>query len=199
MYTCRPLVPYFKYVILFLIIYTNQISAKEPLVIGLGEKLSSSEIKLYNMTIFPNGKNLPDGFGTAAKGKEVFKQCRVCHGDKGIEGPAARLVGSNGWGSFSDPLRILRIKKYPILLISVGSTWPYATSIFDYIRRAMPHYDPKSLTDKEVYEVTAYILYLNGLISKDYTLDRKSILKVKMPGKDRSYIQDKKIRDILRK
>ena len=154
---------------------------------NFGELLPESEIQKYNITIFPDGTNLPVGQGSVREGKHLYKnKCTMCHGDEGIEGPAARLAGSDGWISFSDPLRILRIKKYPVLLISVGGLWPNATSIFDYIRRAMPHYAPKSLTDDEVYALTAYVLYLNDLVEVETFLDKSSILEVTMPGEARS-------------
>mgnify|MGYP000157645641 CR=1 FL=1 len=153
----------------------------------LGEVLSSVEVSAYDITIFPNGKNLPEGKGSVMQGQRLYQsRCMMCHGEDGDEGPAARLRGSDGWFSFSDPLRILRIDKYPILLISVGSLWPYATSIFDYTRRAMPHYAPKSLSNDEVYALTAYILYLNDLIAEDTVLDKKTILDISMPGQQRS-------------
>ncbi len=153
----------------------------------LGEVLSSVEVSSYDITIFPNGKNLPKGKGSVMQGQRLYQsRCMMCHGEDGDEGPAARLRGSDGWFSFSDPLRILRIDKYPILLISVGSLWPYATSIFDYTRRAMPHYAPKSLSNDEVYALTAYILYLNDLIAEDTVLDKKTILDISMPGQQRS-------------
>ena len=125
-------------------------SANESIT-QLGMALSEAEINKYSITIFPNGTNLPFGQGSVQEGEALYEnQCMMCHGEEGIEGPAARLAGSDGWFSFSDPLRVLRIKEYPILLISVGGLWPHATSIFDYVRRAMPHYAPKSLTDHEV-------------------------------------------------
>lgn len=118
---------------------------------GLGTPLRESEIEKYAITVFPDGTGLPLGQGTVLQGAQLYKeQCMMCHGEKGIEGPAARLAGSDGWFSMSDPLRILRIKKYPILLISVGAMWPYATTIFDYTRRAMPHGSSKSLSRKSV-------------------------------------------------
>ncbi|MDX5299664.1 MAG: cytochrome c, partial [Gammaproteobacteria bacterium] len=110
----------------------------------------------------------------------------LCHGEDGIEGPAARLAGSDGFFSLSDPLRILRINQYPLLVLSVGAQWPYATSVFDYTRRAMPHHAPKSLSDEEVYALTAYLLYLNGLVEKNAVLDAESLPRVTMPGLERS-------------
>lgn len=154
--------------------------------IHLAKPLSENEIAPFNITIFPNGKNLPEGSGGVVEGKALYKnRCALCHGEQGIEGPAARLAGSDGWFSLSDPLRILRIEKYPVLLISVGSLWPHASSILDYIRRAMPHYNPKSLTNNESYALTAYILYLNGIIEDDQWLNKTNITEINMPAQHR--------------
>ncbi len=167
---------------------TREIKKKVP-VTNLGVAITAQEIARYDITVFPNGKNLPLGQGSVKQGGQLYKtQCAMCHGKTGIEGPAARLAGSDGWFSMSDPLRILRIKDYPILLISVGGLWPHATSIFDYVRRAMPHYAPKSLNNNESYALTAYILYLNDLVDKDIVLDKNNILSVTMPAKARNYV-----------
>ena len=150
---------------------------------NLGKPLSQSEIEKYAITVSPDGKHLPKGQGSVANGRELYNnQCMMCHGESGIEGPAARLAGTNGWISFSDPLRILRIKEYPILLISVGGMWPYASSIYDYIRRAMPHFSPKSLSNNQVYSLTAYLLFLNELVDEKAILNKHSLLKIKMPS-----------------
>jgi len=161
----------------------------DNLTIQLAKPLLENEIKPFEITVFPNGKNLPTGQGSVLQGGTLYKnQCLMCHGEQGIEGPAARLAGSDGWFSFSDPLRVLRIDKYPILLISVGGLWPHATSIFDYIRRAMPHYAPKSLSDDDSYALTAYVLYLNEIIAEDVVLDKDTIMQVTMPGLERSVL-----------
>jgi len=161
----------------------------DNLTIQLARPLLEKEIKSFEITVFPDGKNLPTGQGSVLQGKALYKiQCLMCHGEQGIEGPAARLAGSDGWFSFSDPLRVLRIDKYPILLISVGGLWPHATSIFDYIRRAMPHYAPKSLSDNDSYALTAYVLYLNEIIGEEVVLDKNTIMQVTMPGLERSVL-----------
>lgn len=169
-----------------ILLISTDARAKEPQT-NLGEALTSHELKPYDITIFPNGKNLPKGQGSVLQGKLLYKnKCSMCHGKTGIEGPAARLVGSDGLFSWTDPLRILRIKDSPMLVLSVGGMWPYATTIFDYTRRAMPHYAPKSLSNEEVYALTAYILYRNNLIDKDATLNKDNILTIEMPAKKRS-------------
>lgn len=154
---------------------------------ALGTPLSQNEIDRWSITIFPDGRNLPAGSGTARDGATLYNDtCAACHGPGGKEGPASRLVGSDGFFSFSDPLRILRIRKNPLLLVSVGGQWPYATTIFDYIRRAMPPAAPKSLDGDEVYALTAYILYLNGITDKETRLDARTLPQIVMPGRDRS-------------
>lgn len=156
---------------------------------GFGVPLKPSEIAPYDITVFPDGRNLPLGRGSVADGAILYRaQCAYCHGEKGIEGPAARLAGSDGFFGWSDPLRILRIQKYPVLILSVGARWPHATSIFDYIRRAMPHSAPKSLTTDQVYAATAYLLYLNQLLDADAAIDERSLPKVKMPAAGKTYL-----------
>lgn len=157
--------------------------AQTPTLIGLGLPLEAAQIERYAITIFPDGRNLPPGQGSVAQGAKLYaEQCALCHGTKGIEGPAARLAGSEGFIGWSDPFRFLRIMKYPLLVQSVGARWPYATSLFDYVRRAMPHYAPKSLLDDEVYAITAHLLHLNDLVELDAVMSRETLPKVTMPG-----------------
>lgn len=167
--------------------FLTQVAQARTLAPALGMPLGEDEIERFSITVFPDGRNLPPGQGSVSQGRRLFQnQCAMCHGANGIEGPASRLAGSDGFFSLSDPLRILRIRKHPRLMLSVGAQWPYATSIFDYVRRAMPHYAPKSLKDDEVYALTAFILYLNRLIEDDATIDRASFPKVIMPGLSRT-------------
>lgn len=154
-----------------------------PLTIGLGQPLPQAQIDRFSITIFPDGRNLPPGQGSVAQGASLYQaQCAACHGDVGIEGPAARLAGSDGFFGWSDPLRVLRIRKYPLLVVSVGARWPYATTLFDYVRRAMPHHAPKSLTDDAVYALTAHLLHLNDLVPSTAVMNREALLRVTMPG-----------------
>ena len=161
--------------------------AAPPHVIGLGQALSPADIDRYAITVFPNGRNLPAGRGSVEQGARLYAMhCAACHGAKGIEGPAARLVGSDGFIGWSDPLRPLRVRKYPLQVLSVGAMWPYATTVFDYVRRGMPMHAPKSLTDDEVYAVTAHLLHWNGLVNANAVLDKESLPQVVMPGRDRT-------------
>lgn len=187
LYCCRMKNGLIGMLIVLALVQTTAVAGERTSVTNLGEPLSATEVSAYEITVFPSGKNLPIGKGTVIQGEKLYQsRCMMCHGKDGDEGPAARLKGNDGWFSFLDPLRILRIDKYPILLISVGSLWPYATSIFDYTRRAMPHHAPKSLNNDEVYALTAYILYLNDLIEKGGVLNEKTILDIAMPGEQRS-------------
>jgi cytochrome c len=155
----------------------------QPAQPAFGVPLGEAEINRWSITVFPDGRNLPAGNGTARAGAELYRdQCASCHGDGGREGPAARLVGDDGLFSLRDPLRILRIRDHPLLVLSVGGLWPYATTVFDCIRRAMPHFAPKSLRASEIYALTAYILHLNGLLDEDAVLDAATLTRIVMPG-----------------
>ena len=140
--------------------------------IGIGKPISENQIRLWNIDIGPNGEGLPPGSGTVALGEVLYQQqCASCHGDKGQGGIANRLVGGGAFNTNS-PVK------------TVGSYWPYATTIFDYIKRAMPHHSPQSLSDDQVYASTAYILYMNKIIDKNAVMDAKTLPLVKMPNRD---------------
>ena len=161
--------------------------AAPPHVIGLGQPLAPADVERHAITVFPNGRNLPAGRGSVEQGARLYAMhCAACHGAKGIEGPAARLAGSDGFIGWSDPLRPLRVRKYPLQVLSVGAMWPYATTVFDYVRRGMPMHAPKSLTDDEVYAITAHLLHLNGLVPGDAIMDKENLPRVVMPGRERT-------------
>ena len=158
-----------------------------PPVIGLGQPLAPAEVERYAITVFPDGRNLPPGQGSVAQGARLYAmRCAACHGATGIEGPASRLAGTDGFIGWSDPLRPLRVRKYPLQVLSVGALWPHATTVFDYVRRAMPMNAPKSLTDDEVYAITGYVLHLNGLVDAGEVMDAQTLARVVMPGRDRT-------------
>lgn len=136
---------------------------------GLGQPLSSNDVPFYASYIMPDGAGLPAGSGSAMEGKRIWEnKCATCHGPTGSEGPVMPPVGPTA--------------SYPK---SAGKFWPYATTLFDYIRRAMPFPAPKSLTDDDVYSVTAFILYRNGLIEENAAIDAASLPRVAMPGRDK--------------
>jgi cytochrome c len=140
----------------------------------LGEPATPADLAAWDISIAPDGIGLPPGRGTSAEGEAIYAgKCQACHGEKGAGKPNDVLVG--GVGS-------LAAGQTPVK--TVGSYWPYATTLFDYIRRAMPYNEPKSLTAEETYAVSAYILALNGIIGASDVLDAQSLPKVKMPNRD---------------
>src|SRR5881398_3181023 len=140
---------------------------------NLGREATPAQIAGWDISVGPDGVGLPPGSGTAAKGAVVYEQkCQACHGAKGAGQPNDRLVGGQGTLASKAPVR------------TVGSYWPYATTVFDYVRRAMPFAQPHSLTDSEVYAVTAYLLNLNGIIGEQDVMSSDSLPKVKMPNRD---------------
>ena len=146
-------------------------SAQAP---SFGQPIAPADLAPWDIEILPSGAGLPSGSGTVAQGEAVYAaKCQACHGEKGAGQPNDRLVGGQG---------TIRAGTAPVK--TVGSYWPYATTLFDYIRRAMPWTNPKSLTDDEVYAVAAYILNLNGIIGANDTMNAQTLAKVSMPNKD---------------
>jgi S-disulfanyl-L-cysteine oxidoreductase SoxD len=140
---------------------------------NLGQEVKPEEIAAWDISISPDGSGLPPGGGTSTEGEPVYKaKCAGCHGVEGTGGPADRLVGGIGSLASKKPIK------------TVGSYWPYATTLFDYIRRAMPFSAPQSLSNDEVYAVSAYLLFLNGIIAPEARMDAKTLPKVKMPNRD---------------
>src|SRR6476620_10903041 len=141
---------------------------------NLGRTTTPEEIASWDISIGPNGVGLPPGSGTPKQGEAVYAaKCTACHGEKGAGKPNDQLVGGQGTISSDKP---------PVK--TVGSFWPYATTVFDYVRRAMPHNESKSLTNDEVYAVVAYILNLNGIIADADMMDARTLPKSKMPNRD---------------
>ena len=139
-----------------------------------GQPIAPADIVPWDISIGPDGAGLPPGKGTAAQGEAIYvAKCQACHGEKGTGGLNDVLVG--GIGSLAPG--IVPVK-------TVGSYWPYATTLFDYIRRAMPFAESKSLTDDEVYAVSAYILNLNGIVGTNDVLDAQALSKIRMPNRD---------------
>jgi cytochrome c len=140
----------------------------------LGQQIAPADIAPWDISIGPDGAGLPPGSGTARQGQSVYvAKCQACHGFKGGGKPNDPLVGGLG---------TLAAGKPPVK--TVGSYWPYATTLFDYVNRAMPFQDSKSLSADEVYAVSAYILSLNGVIGPDEVLDARSLPRVRMPNRD---------------
>jgi cytochrome c len=140
---------------------------------GLGQTPNPDEIKAWDLAVGPEGKELPPGSGSAAEGAKIYAaHCAGCHGKTGQEGPNDVLVGGQGTLNTRKPVK------------TVGSYWPYATTVWDYINRAMPYGKPGSLSPDEVYAVTAYLLSLNGIITGDAVMNAKTLPPVKMPNRN---------------
>jgi cytochrome c len=140
---------------------------------NFGRSASPQEVAAWDISIPPSGAGLPAGGATAKEGRAVYEaKCASCHGMKGEGKPADPLVGGIGSLTSNAPMR------------TVGSYWPYATTLFDYTRRAMPIGNPMSLSDKEVYAVTAYVLHLNGIITESEEMNARTLPLVKMPNRD---------------
>jgi cytochrome c len=141
---------------------------------NLGKPISPEDLAAWDISIGPDGAGLPPGSGTAKQGEAVFTaKCQACHGAKGAGQPNDRLVGGQG---------SLPGDKPPIK--TVGSFWPYATTLFDYVRRAMPYVESKSLSPDETYGVVAYILNLNGVVGDTDVINAQTLPNVKMPNRD---------------
>lgn len=140
---------------------------------GIGHTATPAQIQSWNIDVAPDGKNLPAGNGSVARGKEVYvNQCAACHGAQGQGGLGDRLVGGEGTLATAAPVK------------TVGSYWPYATTLYDYIRRAMPFNAPQSLSNADVYAVSGYVLFLNGLVDERAVVDAKTLTDLKMPNRD---------------
>lgn len=140
---------------------------------GLGRSATSAEIAAIDISIPPSGEGLPRGSGDAIAGERVYlAKCVACHGEGAQGKPADPLVGGIGSLATGNPVK------------SIGSYWPYATTLFDYIRRAMPLDAPMSLSNDEVYALTAYLLMLNDVVPEHLSLDAVSLPNVRMPNRD---------------
>jgi len=143
----------------------------------LGRPISQADLAPWDLNVLPDGRNLPPGHGTAADGAKTFaEKCALCHGDNGTGGHAARLIGGPPKASLDGGK-------------TIANYWPYATTLFDLIRRAMPFTQPRSLTDNEVYALVAYILAGNKLIAESDEINASTLPKVRMPNRDNFVVQ----------
>ena len=144
---------------------------------NLGKPIDPKDIAPWDISIMPDGTGLPPGSGTPAQGAPIFVQkCAMCHGENGQGGIAAPVT------NFAPKASLDGGK-------TIANFWPFATTVFDFIRRAMPYNKPHSLTDQEVYALTAYVLHLNNLIGDNDVIDAKTLPKVKMPNRDNFIIR----------
>jgi cytochrome c len=150
-----------------------------PARFGFGSTASASRIAMWDIDVRPDGAGLPAGSGSVSEGEAVYQvHCMACHGPTGTEGPNDRLVNTEMW---EDAPRGR----------AIGNYWPHATTLFDFIRRAMPQLTPGVLSDQEVYAVVAYLLHLNEIVDADAVLDAESLPAIVMPARDRFVPDDR--------
>lgn len=139
----------------------------------LGEAIGPEAVAEVDYVVLPDGSGLPEGGGNAREGAAVYAEhCLACHGDEGVGGINDELAGGHGSIDSEMPVK------------TVGSYWPYATTVFDYIRRAMPYQDPGSLGNDEIYALTAYLLYINGIIDAEDRIDAATLPSIRMPNRE---------------
>ena len=140
---------------------------------GLGRPVTAAELAAWDISIQPDGTGLPPGSGTPAQGAKIFaEKCALCHGENGKGGTSAALVGG---APLTNGIETLK---------TIANFWGYSTTVFDFIRRAMPWQQPRTLSNDEVYALTAYILSLNKLIGQNDAMNAQTLPKVKMPNRD---------------
>ena len=156
---------------------TTQDTSQWPVTFGFGRPAHANEIAALDIDVHPDGTGLPAGSGDAVKGKTLYAaKCAACHGIIGNDGPNDKLVGI-------DEEDALPFGQDPTRVKTIGNYWPYATTVFDYIRRAMPYHAPGSLSNEEVYSLTAFLLHANKIIDSTTVINAYSLPKVVMPGK----------------
>ena len=160
-------------------------AAQAPARYGLGRPATAEEIRARDIDVMPDGRGLPSGQGHVREGASVYAaKCASCHGAKGEGGSAERLVGRNDGDDFAHAMN-------PKLIRTIGSYWPYATTLFDYTARAMPFQRPGTLTADETYSLVAYLLFLNGIVQEDAVMDAASLPKVTMPARGKFVPDDR--------
>ena len=148
-------------------------AANAPEGPNLGTPITAADIVAWDISILPDGRGLPAGNGTAAQGAPIYAQkCATCHGENGKGGAASALLPRGPITSINGGER------------TIGNFWPVSTTLFDYIRRAMPWQQPKTLTNDEVYALTAYLLVLNKVIGENDVMNADTLAKVRMPNRD---------------
>jgi mono/diheme cytochrome c family protein len=154
-----------------LLVATSAVAHADGL--GIGTPASAAILRAWDIDIASDGAGLPPGRGSAPDGARLYaKHCAVCHGPNGEGKPEDRLTGGRGTLASGAPIK------------TIGSFWPYATTLFDYVRRAMPFNAPQSLRDEEVYALVAYLLYLNGIVQGNAVMDAAALPAVRMPNRD---------------
>ena len=154
--------------------------------LGIGRPATAEDIRALDIDVMPDGRGLPAGRGTAVEGASVYAaKCVSCHGVKGTGGSAERLAGRTPGDSFA-------FATDASLVRTIGSYWPYATTLYDYTARAMPFPQPGTLTPDETYSLVAYLLFLNDVIAEDAVMDQSALPKVRMPARERFVPDDRR-------
>ena len=155
-------------------------AAQAPSVpLGIGRPATAAEVRALDIDVMPDGRGLPVGHGTPTEGAVIYaSKCAACHGANGEGGSAERLVGRNDGDSFA-------FATNPRLARTIGSYWPYATTLYDYTSRSMPFGQPGTLAPDETYSLVAFLLFRNGVILEGTVVDQASLPKVVMPARDR--------------
>lgn len=140
---------------------------------GLGRPIDPADLAPWDTSIMPDGSGLPSGGGTSAQGARVYaEKCASCHGENGTGGISSAVIAKG-------PITSVNAAEK-----TIGNFWPYATTLFDFIRRAMPWQQPRTLTSDEVYALTAYLLVLNKVIGENEVMNAATLPKVRMPNRD---------------
>jgi mono/diheme cytochrome c family protein len=158
----------------------SALPAQAPERFSFGSEASDVRVALWDIDVKPDGEGLPPGSGTVAEGEVVFATyCSGCHGPAGVGGQYDVLVGRLPWDEWPGSR-------------TIGGYWPYATTLYDYIRRAMPQLTPGILTAEQNYAVVAYLLHLNDIIAEDAVMNAETLPTVVMPARDRFVIDDRR-------
>ena len=159
-----------------IVLMTSAIALAQSPTYKVGRPPTAEDMRVWDNVVGPDGKELPPGSGTAKEGARIYAaKCSYCHGKTGVEGPYPRLVGGRGTLNTATPM------------LTVGSYWPFATTIWDFINRAMPRDAEGTLTPSEVYAVTAFLLFRNDIIKETDVMDSKTLVELQMPNRDGFY------------
>ena len=160
-------------ILVLIAIGINFLFARSATTPRLGQEVTPEEVVARDISIFPDGEGLPEGDGSVHEGEKIYQaECMVCHGKNGFGHTADQLAGAE----------MSLISEYPEK--TIGSYWPYATTLLDYVRRAMPYTNPGTLSNNELYAITAYVLNINGIVKKNEWMDADSLPRVRMPNED---------------
>lgn len=160
--------------------------AGAPAAFGFGRPATADEIKAWDIAVMPDGTGLPPGTGTAQQGAVLYgRMCAVCHGKTGTEGPFDRLVDRG-------PRQGFPFGRDPTLVKTIGNYWPYATTLYDYVNRAMPLNAPGSLKPDEVYGLVAFLLWQNEIIANTAVMNAQTLPHVVMPARDRFVLDNRR-------